>query len=39
VVLSFTHRQIDVTDRVFVRVDVTKEFPFLVSRLAPFCER
>jgi hypothetical protein len=39
VVFSFTHRETDVTDRSFVRVDVTEEFPFLVSRLAPFFER
>jgi hypothetical protein len=39
VVFSYTHRQTDVTERSFVRVDVTEQFPFLVSRLAPFYER
>jgi len=39
VILSYTSRQTDVTDKRFVRVDVTEKFPFLVSRLAPFYER
>jgi hypothetical protein len=39
VVFAYTHRETDVTERFFVRVDVTEEFPFLVSRLAPFYER
>jgi hypothetical protein len=39
VVFSYTHRETDVTERFFVRVDVTEEFPFLVSRLAPFYDR
>lgn len=39
VIFSFTHRETDVTERSFVRVDVTEQFPFLVSRLAPFYER
>jgi hypothetical protein len=39
VVFSYTHRQTDVTSKYFVRVDVTEEFPFLVSKLAPFYER
>jgi len=38
VVFSYTHRETDVTEKFFVRVDVTEEFPFLVSRLAPFYE-
>jgi cyclic patellamide precursor peptide PatG len=37
-VFSYTHRETDVTESSFVRVDVTEEFPFLVSRLAPFYE-
>ena len=36
VVFTFTHRQTDVTDRYFTRVDVTEEFPFLVSKMAPY---
>jgi hypothetical protein len=39
VIFSYTHRQTDVTEKYFVRVDVTEEFPFLVTRLAPFYER
>lgn len=39
VVWTFNHRKTDVADRWFVRVDVTEEFPFLVSKLAPFYER
>ena len=36
---SFTHRQYDVTERFFCRVDVTEEFPFLVSKMSPYYER
>jgi hypothetical protein len=36
VIFSFTHRQTDVTSKYFCRVDVTEEFPFLVSKLSPF---
>lgn len=36
VVFTFTHRQTDVTDKQFTRVDVTEEFPFLVSKMAPY---
>ena len=39
VIASFTHRQTDVTERLFVRVDVTEEFPFLVTKLSPLYER
>lgn len=39
VVFSFTNRQTDVVDKAFVRVDVTEEFPFLVSKLAPYFDR
>jgi PatG C-terminal len=39
VVFSYTHRESDVTEQSFVRVDVTEDFPFIVSRLAPFYER
>ena len=33
---TYTHRQTDVTDKYFSRVDVTEEFPFLVSKMAPY---
>jgi hypothetical protein len=39
VIFAYTHRQTDVTDKFFVRVDVTEEFPFLVSRLSPYFDR
>lgn len=38
VIFSFTHRQTDVTEKSFVRVDVTEEFPFLVTKLMPYFE-
>ena len=38
-IFSFTHRQTDVTEKYFCRVDVTEEFPFLVTKLSPFYER
>ncbi len=36
VVFSFTNRNTDVVDKYFVRVDVTEEFPFLVTKLSPY---
>ena len=39
VVLSFTHRESDVTERYFTRIDVTEEFPFLVTRMSPYYHR
>jgi hypothetical protein len=39
VVFSFTNRNTDFTEKFFVRVDVTEEFPFLVARLAPYYDR
>jgi PatG C-terminal len=39
VVFSYTHRQTDVTEKYFVRVDVTEQFPFLVTKLSPFYDR
>ena len=39
VIFSYTHRQTDVTQKHFVRVDVTEEFPFLVTKLAPYYDR
>ena len=38
VVISFTHRQTDVVSKQFTRVDVTEEFPFLVTKLSPYFE-
>jgi len=39
VIFSFTNRETDVTEQYFVRVDVTEEFPFLVTKLSPYYER
>ena len=39
VVFAFTNRQTDVTEKYFVRVDVTEEFPFLVTKLSPYYDR
>jgi hypothetical protein len=39
VIFSFTNRKTDVVEKYFVRVDVTEEFPFLVSRIQPYYER
>jgi hypothetical protein len=39
VILSFTDRGTDVCDKYFVRVDVTEEFPFLVTKLSPYYAR
>jgi PatG C-terminal len=36
VIFSYTDRQTDVTEKCFVRVDVTEEFPFLVTKLSPY---
>jgi hypothetical protein len=38
VVFSYTNRMTDFTERFFVRVDVTEEFPFLVTKLSPYFE-
>jgi hypothetical protein len=39
VVFSYTNRKNDVTEKYFVRADVTEEFPFLVSKMSPYYER
>jgi PatG C-terminal len=36
VILSFTQRNPDVTEKTFMRVDVTAEFPFLVTKMSPY---
>lgn len=35
-IFSYTNRNTDFTEKFVVRVDVTEEFPFLVSKLAPY---
>ena len=39
VIFSFTHRQTGVVEKYFVRVDVTDEFPFLVTKMSPYYNR
>jgi len=39
VIFSFTNRNTDVTEKFFVRVDVTEEFPFLVTKMSPYYDR
>ncbi len=39
VIFSFTNRATDVIEKQFVRVDVTEEFPFLVTKLSPYFDR
>jgi hypothetical protein len=36
VIFSYTNRTTDVTQKYFTRVDVTEEFPFLVTKMAPY---
>jgi hypothetical protein len=38
-IFSFTNRNTDVTEKFFVRVDVTEEFPFLVTKMSPYFDR
>ncbi|MGB0910985.1 MAG: hypothetical protein ACPGYT_11535 [Nitrospirales bacterium] len=35
-ILSYTNRQTNVIEKYFIRVDVTEEFPFLVTNLSPY---
>jgi hypothetical protein len=39
VIFSFTNRATDVVEKQFLRVDVTEEFPFLVTKLSPYFDR
>lgn len=39
VIFIYKNRETDVTEKYFVRVDVTEEFPFLVTKLAPYFDR
>jgi hypothetical protein len=39
VIFSFTNRTTDVVEKAFVRVDVTEEFPFLVTKMSPYYDR
>lgn len=39
VIFAYTHRQTNMTEKYVVRVDVTEEFPFLVTRMSPYVDR
>ena len=38
-IFSYANRNTDVTEKFFVRVDVTEEFPFLVTKMSPYYDR
>jgi hypothetical protein len=38
-IFSYTNRSTDVEDKYFCRVDVTEEFPFLITKLSPYYDR
>jgi len=38
-IFSYTGRSNDFTEKFFVRVDVTEEFPFLATKLSPYYDR
>jgi hypothetical protein len=39
VIFAYTNRNTDFTEKFYVRVDVTEEFPFLVTKLSPYYDR
>lgn len=39
VIFSYTNRTTEFTEKYFVRVDVTEEFPFLVTKMSPYFDR
>lgn len=39
VIFSYTNRNTDFVEKFFVRVDVTEEFPFLVTKISPYYDR
>ncbi len=39
VIFSYTNRTTDVVEKLFTRVDVTDEFPFLVTKMSPYYDR
>lgn len=38
-IFSYSNRTTDITEKFFVRVDVTEEFPFLVTKMSPYFDR
>jgi len=39
VIFAYTNRNTDVTAKFFCRVDVTEEFPFMVTKMSPYYDR
>lgn len=39
IIFAFTNRNTDFTEKSFVRVDMTEEFPFLVTKMSPYYDR
>jgi hypothetical protein len=39
VVFTYTNRATDVREKYFLRVDVTEEFPFLITKMSPYYDR
>ena len=39
VVFSYTNRNTDYTEKFFTRVDITEEFPFLITKMSPYYDR
>jgi hypothetical protein len=39
VIFSYRNRETDVVEKQFARVDVTEEFPFLVTKMGPYFDR
>jgi hypothetical protein len=39
IIFAFTNRNTDFTEKFYVRVDVTEEFPFLVAKMSPYYDR
>jgi hypothetical protein len=39
IIFSYTNRNTDFTEKFSVRVDVTGEFPFLVTKMSPYYDR
>jgi hypothetical protein len=39
VIFAYTNRTTDFTEKFCVRVDVTEEFPFLVTKMSPYYDR
>lgn len=39
VIFGYTNRNTDFAEKVCVRVDVTEEFPFLVTKMSPYYDR